>query len=422
MRQCVRYSIRHSSVFASFWAFLAFGLVTLVLAAGCSATIPLLGSNTPPEAAEGAPVVIESGSAGLTAIPASVTDEQALLVELYRRANPAVVNIAAYGGQPGFPERAPGPTGPGEAGPSQGSGFVYDPAGFIVTNAHVVAGATQIEITFSDGAIYEATLVGLDPDSDLAVLKVSQLPAGVSALPMGNMNELAVGQTVVAIGNPFGLEGTLTRGIISALGRTIPAMTPFSIPHAIQTDAAINPGNSGGPLLDLKGQVVGVTAQGVTGGDGAAVNSGVSLAIPIDIVRRVVPALIETGRYDWAWLGVVAGGNVTPALVEAMNLPVERGAYLVQIAPGGPAEQAGLQGANNMVMVRGRSVEVGGDVITAINGQPVRSSDDLLTYITLNTRPDQEVTLTVVRGGATQEVPVRMGVRPAELPAGFGPP
>jgi 2-alkenal reductase len=262
----------------------------------------------------------------------------------------------------------------------------------------------------------------LDPDSDLAVLKVAQLPAGVNALPLGSMSELAVGQTVVAIGNPFGLEGTLTRGIISAMGRTIPALTPFSIPHAIQTDAAINPGNSGGPLLNLQGRVIGVNAQGVTGGDSAPVNSGVSLAIPIDIVRRVVPALIETGRYDWAWLGVVAGGDVTPALVQAMSLPVERGAYIVQTAPGGPAEQAGLRGANNMITVAGRSVEIGGDVITAIDDQGVRSSDDLLTYITLNTRPGQEATLTVVRDGATQEIPVRMGIRPVDPSAGFGLP
>ncbi len=418
----MRKTIQHKSIFEKYWTSLALSLITMVLVAGCSTNMPLFGSDTPAEVVEAAPVVIESTSTGLTSVPASLTDEQALLINLYKRANPAVVNIAAYGGQPGFPERAPGPSGPGEEGPSQGSGFVYDPAGFIVTNAHVVAGATQIEITFADGTISEATLVGLDPDSDLAVLKVAQLPAGVNALPLGNINELAVGQTVVAIGNPFGLEGTLTRGIISALGRTIPAMTPFSIPHAIQTDAAINPGNSGGPLLDLQGRVVGVNAQGVTGGDGAPVNSGVSLAIPIDIVRRVVPALIETGRYDWAWLGVVIGGNVTPALVQAMDLPVERGAYIVQTTPGGPAEQAGLRGVNNMVMVRGRSVEVGGDVITAINGQPVRSSDDLLTYIALNTRPDQEVTLTVVRNGATQEISVQMGIRAAGSTSGFGLP
>jgi 2-alkenal reductase len=392
------------------------GVITLVLVVGCSSNIPLINSDSAESAAESVP---SAAAASQASIPASLTDEQAVLIDLYKRVNPSVVNIAAYGGQPGFPEPG-GP--PGSPGPSQGSGFVYDQAGYLVTNAHVVAGANQIEITFADGTISEAAIVGLDPDSDLAALKVAQLPAGASALPLGNMNELAVGQTVVAIGNPFGLEGTLTRGIISALGRTIPALTPFSIPHAIQTDAAINPGNSGGPLLDLQGRVVGVTAQGVTSGD-TPVNSGVSLAIPVDIVSRVVPALIENGQYDWAWLGVIAGDNVTPALVRAMNLPVQSGAYVVQTAPGGPADQAGLRGANNVVMDQGRPVEVGGDVITAIDSQPVRSSDDLLTYIALQTRPGQDVTLTVVRNGTTQEIPLRMGVRPAQQPQpAFGRP
>jgi len=392
------------------------GVIILLFLARCSSNIPLIDSDSSADSAESVP---SAAAVSQASIPVSLTDEQAVLIDLYKRVNPSVVNIAAYGGQPGFPEQG-GP--PGSPGPSQGSGFVYDRGGYIVTNAHVVAGANQIEITFADGTISEAAIVGVDPDSDLAVLKVAQLPAEAKALPLSNMNELAVGQTVVAIGNPFGLEGTLTRGIISALGRTIPALTPFSIPHAIQTDAAINPGNSGGPLLDLQGRVVGVTAQGVTSGD-TPVNSGVSLAIPVDIVSRVVPALIETGQYDWAWLGVIAGDNVTPALVRAMNLPVQSGAYVVQTAPGGPADQAGLRGANNVVMDQGRPVEIGGDVITAINGQPVRSSDDLLTYIALQTRPGQEVTLAVVRNGATQEIPLRMGVRPAQQPQpAFGRP
>ncbi len=391
-----------STQFTVIKAYLLIGLILAALT-GCSLELPAGAESSPDPAVAAAPAPAVDA-----ALPSSLADEQAVLTNLYRRANPAVVNIAAYGGQPGLPQATPGGS-PG-AGPSQGSGFVYDQTGHIVTNAHVVNGAAEIEISFTDGSIYEAALVGLDPHSDLAVLKVTQLPAGVTALPLGKMDELAVGQTVVAIGNPFGLEGTLTRGIISALGRTIPALTPFSIPHAIQTDAAINPGNSGGPLLDLQGRVIGVNAQGVTSNEG--VNSGVSLAIPVDIVQRVVPALIETGRYDWAWLGVTAGDNVTPALARAMNLPVNSGAYVVQVAPGGPADQAGLRGANNRVMVNGRPVEVGGDVITAIGGQPVRSSDDLLTYIAVQTRPGQEVSLTVIRNGASQEVSVRLGARP----------
>ena len=325
----------HYSRLAGFLTLLA---ISLALQTGCSLNLPF---DSEPSAAS---TVATAPEPAANSIPSSLIDEQTVLINLYRRVNPAVVNITAYGGQPGLPEAGPGqpPVPGGGPGSSQGSGFVYDQSGYIVTNAHVVNGAQQIEVTFNDGTVYEATLAGLDPHSDLAVLKVPQLPAGVQALPLANIDDLAVGQTVVAIGNPFGLEGTLTRGIISALGRTIPALTPFSIPHAIQTDAAINPGNSGGPLLDLQGRVIGVTAQGVTGNEG--VNSGVSLAIPVDIVQRVIPALIETGRYEWAWLGVTAGGNVTPALARAMNLPVNSGAYLIQVTPGGPADRAGLHG------------------------------------------------------------------------------
>jgi len=335
-------------------------------------------------------------------VPAGVADEQAVLVNLYTRANPAVVNITIYGQQ----GRQVMPLG-------QGSGFVYDGAGYIVTNAHVVRDAKQVEVTFADGTIQAAQVVGQDPHSDLAVLKVDQLPAAVSPLSLGDMAELAVGQTVVAIGNPFGLEGTLTRGIISALGRTIPALTPFSIPRAIQTDAAINPGNSGGPLLDLHGHVIGVNAQIETGSTSRS-NGGVGFAIPVSIVRRVVPALIENGEYEWAWLGV-RGGSVVPTLVEAMDLPVERGAYIAEVASGGPGDRAGLRGASDTVSVDGRRVDVGGDVITAIDGQPVRSFEDLLIYIALEAALGQDVTLTILRDGKPQDVSVRLGTRPATL-------
>ena len=232
-------SIHHKSMTEKRYTSAVLGVIILLFLAGCSSNISLIDSDSSAASAESAPA-----AANQVSIPASLTDEQAVLIDLYKRVNPSVVNIAAYGGQPGFPEPG-GPPGP--PGPSQGSGFVYDQAGYLVTNAHVVAGANQIEITFANGTISEAAIVGLDPDSDLAALKVAQLPAGASALPLGNMNELAVGQTVVAIGNPFGLEGTLTRGIISALGRTIPALTPFSIPHAIQTDAAPGPDNPARP-------------------------------------------------------------------------------------------------------------------------------------------------------------------------------
>jgi 2-alkenal reductase len=225
------------------------------------------------------------------------------------------------------------------------------------------------------------------------------------------MDGLAVGQTVLAIGNPFGLTGTLTRGIISALGRTIPALTTFTIPQSIQTDAAINPGNSGGPLLNLRGEVIGVNAQIETGGTGRS-NSGVGFAIPVSIVQRVVPALIADGEHEWAWLGVV-GGELNIWLVEAMQLPVDRGAYLSEIVEGGPAALAGLRGATDVVEVDGHTVLVGGDVITAVNGQTIASFDDLLIYIALQTSPGDEITLTILRDGEFQDVNLTLGTRPS---------
>jgi 2-alkenal reductase len=360
-------------------------MIIALLVAGCAADQPLTSNSNASTSIPTSPP-----STPLPA-PANVTDEQAVLVDLYRRVNPAVVNITGYGQQ-----------GREVIKQSQGSGFVYDQAGHIVTNDHVIRNAEQVEIAFASGSMYTAEIIGQDPHSDLAVLKVAHLPADVEPLPLGDMNQLAVGQTIVAIGNPFGLEGTLTRGIISALGRTIPALTSFSIPHAIQTDAAINPGNSGGPLLDLQGHVIGVNAQQVAtaqqvGPDSqSSGNSGLNFAIPVDIIRRVVPKLINDGQYRWAWLGA-GGDSVTPTLVEAMTLPVESGAYIAHVTPDGPADRAGLRGVSHIALVNDRSIEVGGDVVTAINGEP---------------EPGQEVTLTIIREGRTQEVIVQLGTRP----------
>jgi len=329
-----------------------------------------------------------------------VTDEDQVLIDMYSRLNPSVVNITVYLNQDGVLDSF-----------AQGSGFIFDDLGHIITNAHVVHGTDGVEVTFSDGLIREATVVGEDLHSDLAVIKV-ELPEGIISIPLGVMDELAVGQTVVAIGNPFGLEGTLTRGIVSALGRTIPALTIFSIPQAIQTDAAINPGNSGGPLLNLNGEVIGVNAQIETSGTSDS-NIGVGFAIPVSIIRRVVPALIETGHYDWPWLGV-SGYTVNPPLVEAMNLPVEQGAYVSSLTEGGPAQAAGLQATTEVITQDGRQVEVGGDVITAIDGQPVKTFDDMLVYLTLQTTPGQQVTLTILRDGQYQDISVQLGTRPTD--------
>jgi 2-alkenal reductase len=335
-------------------------------------------------------------------VPVSLSDEESTLIALYSRINPAVVKIITYSGDNSSPFSG-----------GQGSGFVYDNDGDIVTNAHVIHGANQIEVVFSDNTTREAEIVGEDLHSDLAVIKVTGMPANVFPVPLGNIDEVAVGQTVVAIGNPFGYGGTLTKGIVSALGRTIPALTSFSIPQAIQTDAPINPGNSGGPLLNLKGEVIGVNAQIETDGT-SRVNSGVGFAIPVSIVARVVPVLIDKGEYHWAWLGV-RGGSVTPTLVKAMNLPVDKGAYVAEVIPGGSADKAGLRGANQEETVNGRSVEIGGDVIISIDGQSVNNFEDILVYLTMNTKPGQQVVLTIIRGGKTIEVTVTLQERPNEI-------
>ena len=381
---------RNTRVFLS--VILLFALISLA----CSVSVPRVTIIPPTPAA----VVVGAQPTASPAEISLVTNEDQVLVDLYSRLNPAVVNITVYVDQGGV-----------LASYAQASGFVFDAQGHILTNAHVTHGTNAIDVTFSNGLIREASLIGEDLNSDLAVIKVD-LPAGITPIPLGSMDELAVGQTVVAIGNPFGLEGTLTRGIISALGRTIPALTVYSIPQAIQTDAAINPGNSGGPLINLKGEVIGVNSQIETNGTTNS-NLGIGFAIPVSIVKRVAPALVESGKYDWAWLGV-SGYPVYPALVKAMSLPVEQGAYVSSITEGGPAQAAGLQGTTDTITVDGRTVEIGGDVITAIDNQPVNTFDDLLVYLSLNTSPGQQVTLTILRNGQYQDVTLTLGARPTQ--------
>jgi S1-C subfamily serine protease len=380
------------------------GFVMVVSMLACQATVPGRVSEAPAAVVTEAPVqVVSQATQPVTASLPSTSpvdgEHDEALVALYARVNPAVVNVTTYQTENGL-----------LAATSQGSGFVVDNNGNIVTNAHVVHGSEQVEVTFSEGTTLIAEQVGEDLNSDLAVLKVESLPEGVQPLAFGDMNSLAVGQTVIAIGNPFGLEGTLTRGVISALGRNIPALTPFSIPQSIQTDAAINPGNSGGPLLNLDGEVVGVNAQIETGGTGRS-NLGVGFAIPVSILRVVIPDLIKNGFHEWAYLGV-RGANINPILVKAMNLPVEKGAYLVQVLSDGPSAKANLHGANETVTVDGRQVEIGGDVVTAVDGQALRSFDDLLIYIAVNANPGQTIRLTILRDGKQQDVDVILAKRP----------
>ena len=362
----------------------------------CGISLPRISSIQPTPVVEAVQVSPISNTSSV----AGISNDDQVVIDLYSRVNPSVVNITIYQAQNGELLLA-----------GQASGFIYDSQGNIITNQHVIEGADSIEITFADGLIREATLVAQDLYSDLAVVKV-ELPAGVSPIPLGTMDQLAVGETVIAIGNAFGLEGTLTRGVISALGRTIPTNTIYSIPEAIQTDAAINPGNSGGPLLNLNGEVIGVNAQIETSGTSNS-NLGVGFAIPVSIVQRVVPALIEAGHYDWSWLGV-SGYTVDPSLVKAMSLPVEQGSYVSTVTVGGPAEIAGVIGTTDTITQDSRTVEIGGDVITAIDGQPINTFDDLLVYLSLQTSPGQVVTLSILRNGQNQDVSVTLGTRPPQ--------
>lgn len=341
--------------------------------------------------------------------PSLLQDSGADLEALYDTVNPGVVSVQMFAADP-F-----GNGGIVQAG--VGSGFVIDEDGTIVTNDHVVAGATRLTVVFYDGTELEANVLGVDDDSDLAVLRVDGLPDGVRPLPIGDSTDVNEGQWVIAIGNPFGQQGTMTVGIISAIGRAIPSLATagptgqaYQIPQAIQTDAAINPGNSGGPLLNLSGEVIGVNAQIQTGGTTNA-SAGIGFAIPSSVVKLVVPKLIGEGSYEWPYLGV-AGTDVGLALSEANNLPTQKGAYISTVTPGGPADQAGLQGTTGQATVAGQLIEVGGDVVIAMNGNPVLDFTDLLRQVAFS-QPGETVTLTVLRNGETVTLDVELAGRTA---------
>jgi len=387
-----------------YWAVTgALGCVTLLLAVAVIA-IPLFvvpleirmalnsaGKQSAPAA------TAQSGSTGLPLAGASAGQNS--LVALYQQTNPGVVSIEVATVRGGTLR-----------GAGAGSGFIYDDQGHIVTNNHVVDGATQVAVIFYNGQQAEASIVGTDPNSDLAVIKVDRLANGAHPLPLGDSDRVAVGESVIAIGNPFALGNSMTAGIVSAVGRTIDSgATPFSIPRAIQTDAAINHGNSGGPLLNLSGQVIGVNAQIASETDA---NAGVGFAIPSNMVGRVVPALIEKGAYAWPWLGV-SGGSVNLSIVKANNLSVQEGAYIDSVTANGPAAKAGLRGSSGTRSVDGVDVPTGGDVIVAIDNTPITDFDTLLVEVASH-KPGDQVRLTVLRGGQRQQVTVTLGERPSQ--------
>lgn len=335
-----------------------------------------------------------------SAVPEGLVSSSSLLTQRYAELNPGVVNIGVVA-----------ELSNGQQGGGAGSGFVLDEDGHIVTNNHVIDQANQVVVVFFNGLQAPAEIIGTDDDSDLAIIKVEQLPEDVYPLPVADSDQVQVGDWAIAIGNPFGLGSSMTLGIVSAIGRSIPSgATPFSIPQAIQTDAAINPGNSGGPLLNLSGQVIGVNAQIRTGGGGG--NAGVGFAIPANVVRHIAPVLIVNGFYEWPWLGV-SGSRIDLTLMQANDLETQRGAYITNVVPGGAADKAGLRGAR-IVERNGFRIPVGGDVVTAIDDVSVADFDDLMTQIAFKS-VDDETVLTILRDGDQRDVSVRLGARPSDF-------
>jgi S1-C subfamily serine protease len=306
------------------------------------------------------------------------------------------------------------PFGEGESsggGIATGSGFVIDTEGHILTNNHVVDGATKIEVKLgSSNTNHTAEVVGTDPASDIALLKVEAPADQLDPLALGDSSKVRVGDPVVAIGNPFGLDRTVTSGIVSALQRQIQAPNGFSISHVIQTDAAINPGNSGGPLIDSAGNVIGINSQIETGG-GSNGNVGIGFAIPIDTAREVANEIEKNGRVEHAFLGI-NGSSITPALAKAVNLPVNKGVLVAEVVKGGPADKAGLQGGSTEATIEGASFQLGGDIITEVNGEPISSMEDVINAVN-SAKPGEKMELTVLRHGETKKIAVTLGNRPA---------
>jgi 2-alkenal reductase len=344
-----------------------------------------LASESTQSATDTAVPIVERSAAS----PAAGDDLESELVAVYKQANPSVVYIIV---------------------PSvgSGSGFVYGGDGYIVTNSHVVESGRNIEVVFSSGDRLRADVIGSDADSDLAVLKVDQLPDGVAALPLAEADTLQVGQFVVAIGNPFGEQGSMSLGIVSGLGRSLRSQrgttsgSSYSLPEVIQTDAPINPGNSGGPLLNLDGEVVGInSAIATTTGE----NSGVGFSIPVSAVRRIVPSLIQDGEYVYPYMGAAFDDEVSLDEQSSYGLSQTQGAYVVSVTSGSPAAAAGLIAANAN---SGR----GGDLIVAIDGQAINDFSDLNSYLVFHTAVGQTIQITVLRNGERIILPLTLRSRP----------
>jgi S1-C subfamily serine protease len=329
--------------------------------------------------------------------------------EIYKQDSPGVAFIQAQSDPE--PTSPSDPFGGGGGGTATGSGFVIDTEGHLLTNAHVVSGADQIQVTLGgDEEPMDAEVVGTDPSTDVAVLKVDAPAEDLHPLDLGDSSDLTVGDPVVAIGNPFGLDGTATAGIVSALQREIRAPNGFTIRNVIQTDAPINPGNSGGPLIDADGRVIGINSQIESPNGGG--NVGIGFAVPVNTVREVTRQLIETGEVQHAFLGIT-GADLTERIVDVLNLPVDRGALVQSVVPDSPADDAGVEAGTTDITIDGQPLRVGGDVITAIDGDPVTGMSDVIRAVDTH-QPGDELELTLQRGGDERTVTVTLADRPAQ--------
>ncbi len=321
--------------------------------------------------------------------------------EIYERAAPGVVRVNRTSNSTTFDPQGSG----------LGSGFVIDKTGHIVTNYHVVEGASEVNVSFSNRDTVRAEIVGTDPSTDLAVLRVETSANALTPLPLGNSDKVRVGDPVVAIGNPFGLDRTVTSGIVSALQRLITAPNRFTIDHVIQTDAPINPGNSGGPLLNARGQVIGVNTQIETGtGSSATGNVGIGFSVPSNTVKDVVAQILRTGRVEHAYLGI-SGQAVNSDLAETYNLPVKAGVLVGSVTDGSGADKAGLQGGAREVVVAGETYVLGGDIIVGLGGQRISSIEELRDAIA-GYKPGDKVTVVIYRDGDKSSVTVTLGRQP----------
>ena len=393
------------------WTILVVVSLTLMSCAIPSTISQLIdsSSSSAPEA------VVESTAEATTAEAASdistttyvIPDEvlqQDALVSLYKNVSPGVVSVQVET----------------SAGPALGSGFVVDKSGHIVTNYHVVEDATSLEVDFMSGLKVYAELVGVDLDSDIAVIQVDVPEDELYPLTIGDSSQVSVGQTVVAIGNPYGLSSTMTVGIVSALGRTLESVRQtaegsyFSTADLIQTDATINPGNSGGPLLNLNGEVVGINRAIQTSGTtitGSSVTTGIGFAISSNILKLVLPSLINGETYDYPYLGLSAYPSLTLTDAEIFGVSQATGAYVLVVVPGGPSDRAGLRAGDRPTQI-GNGYNAGGDLIVAVDGQDIIQFSDLLSYLLLNKHPGDEIVLTVLRGDEVLDLTVTLGERP----------